>query len=193
MSQREVMSGLRSVKRDFSSNSISQSNQNRSSGPSSSQSASQKLSAMEERMRRIQQGLNEHEAQKASLSRTSSSQISTSSSSSNTLKRSAENQPDASNKRRQLPSSWKGSTSSSKPGPVKLSKEQTHILKLVEQNQSVFYTGSAGTGKSVLLREIIKTLKQTHAKSPDAIAVTASTGNPPHTHIVNPLLIANLA
>jgi len=34
----------------------------------------------------------------------------------------------------------------------------------------------AGTGKSVLLREIIKSLRKTHVKSPDAVAVTASTG-----------------
>jgi len=34
-----------------------------------------------------------------------------------------------------------------------------------------------GTGKSVLLREIIKTLRKKHVKSPDAIAITASTGS----------------
>jgi len=33
-----------------------------------------------------------------------------------------------------------------------------------------------GTGKSVLLREIIKTLKKKHDKAQDAIAITASTG-----------------
>ena len=33
-----------------------------------------------------------------------------------------------------------------------------------------------GTGKSVLLREIIKTLRKKYVKSPDAVAVTASTG-----------------
>jgi ATP-dependent DNA helicase PIF1 len=36
--------------------------------------------------------------------------------------------------------------------------------------------GPTGTGKSVLLREIIKVLKKKHVKSPDAVAITASTG-----------------
>jgi ATP-dependent exoDNAse (exonuclease V) alpha subunit len=33
-----------------------------------------------------------------------------------------------------------------------------------------------GTGKSVLLREIIKTMQRKHTKSYDAVAITASTG-----------------
>jgi hypothetical protein len=33
-----------------------------------------------------------------------------------------------------------------------------------------------GTGKSVLLREIIKTLQKKYVRKPDAVAVTASTG-----------------
>lgn len=36
--------------------------------------------------------------------------------------------------------------------------------------------GDIGTGKSVLLREIIKALRKKHAKSADAVAITASTG-----------------
>lgn len=36
----------------------------------------------------------------------------------------------------------------------------------------------AGTGKSVLLREIIRTLRKRHAKTHDAVAITASTGAP---------------
>ncbi|KAF9047152.1 hypothetical protein BDZ89DRAFT_941675 [Hymenopellis radicata] len=63
-----------------------------------------------------------------------------------------------------------------KVAKVFLSQEQKAILSLVQDGQSVFYTGSAGTGKSVLLREIIKTLKKKHAKSTDAVAITASTG-----------------
>ena len=47
---------------------------------------------------------------------------------------------------------------------------------VVEESKSVFFTGSAGTGKSVLLREIIKELHRKHAKRPDSVAVTASTG-----------------
>ncbi|TRM65513.1 PIF1-like helicase-domain-containing protein [Schizophyllum amplum] len=59
---------------------------------------------------------------------------------------------------------------------VFLSGEQTQILKLVEEGNSIFYTGSAGTGKSVLLREIIKALKRKYSKVTDAVAITASTG-----------------
>jgi len=60
---------------------------------------------------------------------------------------------------------------------VFLSEEQQHILDLVvESKRSVFFTGSAGTGKSVLLREIISTLRKKHVREPDRVAVTASTG-----------------
>ncbi|GLB43418.1 putative DNA-dependent ATPase and 5'-3' DNA helicase required for the maintenance of both mitochondrial and nuclear genome stability [Lyophyllum shimeji] len=68
------------------------------------------------------------------------------------------------------------SSKKSKVAPVFLSQEQTQILKLVSEGKSVFYTGSAGTGKSVLLREIIKTLRAKYVKTPDAVAITASTG-----------------
>lgn len=90
---------------------------------------------------------------------------------------------------------------------VFLSQEQTQILQLVKDGKSIFYTGSAGqsngaydvtvprqkpfslyfkgTGKSVLLREIIKTLRRKHVKSPDAVAITASTGSfsPKSSHL----------
>lgn len=60
---------------------------------------------------------------------------------------------------------------------VFLSEEQCHILELVvEKKKSVFFTGSAGTGKSVLLREIIFALKKISNREPDRVAVTASTG-----------------
>lgn len=60
---------------------------------------------------------------------------------------------------------------------VFLSEEQQHVLDLVvEKKKSVFFTGSAGTGKSVLLREIITSLRKKYAREPDRIAVTASTG-----------------
>ena len=80
-----------------------------------------------------------------------------------------------------------------KPAPIFLSKEQVRILELVQKGQSLFYTGSAGvsvsiniffvddtmigTGKSVLLREIIKTMRKRYATAPDAVAITASTGS----------------
>ncbi|PFH51817.1 hypothetical protein AMATHDRAFT_114475, partial [Amanita thiersii Skay4041] len=59
---------------------------------------------------------------------------------------------------------------------VFLSAEQLAILKLAKDGASLFYTGSAGTGKSVLLRHIIQGLRAKHSKAFDAVAVTASTG-----------------
>lgn len=58
--------------------------------------------------------------------------------------------------------------------PIRLSKEQEDVIKLAEQGHNIFYTGSAGTGKSILLREMIKILKLTYGS--DRVAVTASTG-----------------
>lgn len=75
-------------------------------------------------------------------------------------------------------SSTVASTSKKKSvSPVYLSDEQQHVLSLVaEQKKSVFFTGSAGTGKSVLLREIIKVLRGNYKRETDRVAVTASTG-----------------
>lgn len=67
-------------------------------------------------------------------------------------------------------------SSSTRPAKVFLSDEQRHVLDLVSNKKSVFFTGSAGTGKSVLLREIIVTLRRVYAREPDRVAVTASTG-----------------
>lgn len=58
--------------------------------------------------------------------------------------------------------------------PIILSGEQEYVLQLARKGQSLFYTGSAGTGKSVLLRSIIKSLKHKYEKG--NVAVTASTG-----------------
>ncbi|CUA74311.1 hypothetical protein RSOLAG22IIIB_11134 [Rhizoctonia solani] len=58
-------------------------------------------------------------------------------------------------------------------GDIELSPEQKHVLDLVLQGKSVFFTGSAGTGKSVLLRRIIKTLSD---RRTEGVVVTASTG-----------------
>ncbi|CAE6440896.1 unnamed protein product [Rhizoctonia solani] len=53
-----------------------------------------------------------------------------------------------------------------------LSEEQKYVLNKVLEGESLFFTGSAGTGKSVLLRAIIEAL----GGPSDSIAVTASTG-----------------
>ena len=39
---------------------------------------------------------------------------------------------------------------------VKLSPQQLYVLQLVREGKSVFYTGNAGTGKTTLLKEIVK-------------------------------------
>ncbi|KAF8626589.1 hypothetical protein AX15_004789 [Amanita polypyramis BW_CC] len=89
----------------------------------------------------------------------------------------------ATKKQRRLPSGYKDddtthtATTKGAVASVFLSQEQSQIKALaVEGEKSLFYTGSAGTGKSVLLREIIKALRKKHVKAPDAVAITASTG-----------------
>lgn len=60
---------------------------------------------------------------------------------------------------------------------VSLSSEQITVRKLVvNESKSVFFTGSAGTGKSVLMRAIIRELRKKYSKEPDRVAITASTG-----------------
>ncbi|KAK4200431.1 PIF1-like helicase-domain-containing protein [Triangularia verruculosa] len=68
-------------------------------------------------------------------------------------------------------------SSNSKAAPIQLSQEQRHVKSLVvDKGQSVFFTGPAGTGKSVLMRSIITDLKKKYARDPEKLAVTASTG-----------------
>jgi ATP-dependent DNA helicase PIF1 len=69
-----------------------------------------------------------------------------------------------------------------------LSEEQQHVLQeVILYHKNVFFTGSAGTGKSVLLRELIHRLRNKYKNARagsywesmsinDAVAVTASTG-----------------
>ncbi|RYP63726.1 hypothetical protein DL769_006884 [Monosporascus sp. CRB-8-3] len=60
---------------------------------------------------------------------------------------------------------------------ISLSSEQQHVKDLVvRDNQSVFFTGPAGTGKSVLMRAIIQDLKKKWARDPERLSITASTG-----------------
>lgn len=58
------------------------------------------------------------------------------------------------------------------PPNITLSSEQKRVLELVKTGRNVFFTGPAGTGKSVLLREIIKYAKASRRE----IAITAPTG-----------------
>lgn len=60
---------------------------------------------------------------------------------------------------------------------MSLSAEQQQVHELVvEGGSSVFFTGPAGTGKSVLMRAIIATLKRKFARDPERLSITASTG-----------------
>lgn len=64
-----------------------------------------------------------------------------------------------------------------KNSAISLSSEQQHVIDLVlNKKQSVFFTGPAGTGKSVLMRALIAELKKKWARDPERISVTASTG-----------------
>lgn len=58
-----------------------------------------------------------------------------------------------------------------------LSDEQEAILNMIlRDKKSIFFTGSAGTGKSLLLRAIISALRKRYANTSDHLAVCASTG-----------------
>src|SRR4051812_26810026 len=57
-----------------------------------------------------------------------------------------------------------------------LSTEQQLIKKLVLQGQNICFTGSAGTGKSFLLRELIAILQEKHGKNRVGITATTGTG-----------------
>eukprot|EP00818_Percolomonas_sp_WS_P000564 CAMPEP_0117438202 /NCGR_PEP_ID=MMETSP0759-20121206/1931_1 /TAXON_ID=63605 /ORGANISM="Percolomonas cosmopolitus, Strain WS" /LENGTH=932 /DNA_ID=CAMNT_0005229885 /DNA_START=190 /DNA_END=2985 /DNA_ORIENTATION=- len=62
-----------------------------------------------------------------------------------------------------------------KPPSYNMSPEQDFIVhKVVMHNMSLFCTGSAGTGKSVLLRKIVEDLRAKHGQ--DSVFVTAPTG-----------------
>lgn len=58
---------------------------------------------------------------------------------------------------------------------VQLSPEQQEVVKyVVSGRENVFFTGSAGTGKSVVLRHLVQQLRRQHG--PSRVGVTASTG-----------------
>lgn len=71
----------------------------------------------------------------------------------------------------------KASSSVPKIASTHLSDEQRGVAAaVVDEGKSVFFTGSAGTGKSVLMRAIISQLRQKYKREPDRLAITASTG-----------------
>jgi hypothetical protein len=68
---------------------------------------------------------------------------------------------------------WRGVQPYANASTVMLSDEQQAVLRRVRQGQSTFFSGSAGTGKSVLLREIISQLGGGPSLT---LGITASTG-----------------
>ena len=63
--------------------------------------------------------------------------------------------------------------------PIRLTPEQNRVLDMIKDGKNVFFTGSAGSGKSVLLRAIIDHLNvasQRRGWGMHSVAVTASTG-----------------
>ena len=48
--------------------------------------------------------------------------------------------------------------------PIEWGNEQKHILSAIPQGKSVFITGSAGTGQTLLLEEIRKLLKKLYSQ-----------------------------
>lgn len=58
--------------------------------------------------------------------------------------------------------------------PEDLNDEQIDASEAILEGQNTFITGSAGTGKSFLLRYLVQELREKHG--PNAVAVTASTG-----------------
>lgn len=80
---------------------------------------------------------------------------------------------------RKLPKLSRPKLASSQSQPqiasVTLSKEQEFVIsQIVDQNKNIFYTGSAGTGKSVVLRELVNRLVRKYGGT--FVGVTASTG-----------------
>ncbi|XP_053995462.1 ATP-dependent DNA helicase PIF1 [Hylaeus anthracinus] len=82
--------------------------------------------------------------------------------------------PSAAKKRKRTDENGIRSTSAKKlyenPTVTQITEEQSKVLNAVVSGKNVFFTGSAGTGKSFLLKKIIAALP------PDATMATASTG-----------------
>ncbi|KAI0792166.1 hypothetical protein C8Q75DRAFT_622954 [Abortiporus biennis] len=176
--RKQVMSGLGAIKRDFSSNSVLSSSQ--TSSTSALRSKELSMDAQKRRLKAIEEALGQGHRSETKADRVGSTIPSSSqsnpwtSSSSSSQKRASPSDDGPAPKRRQLPSTWekdkeltassgfvksgkktvaKATGKSSKrsgSGKIELSKEQEHILNLVKEGNSVFYTGSAGKSTSLV-------------------------------------------
>ena len=60
---------------------------------------------------------------------------------------------------------------------AELNEQQREVLRLVDAGCNVFFTGSAGTGKSFMLERIVERLRERHGDDfRRRVAVTATTG-----------------
>jgi ATP-dependent DNA helicase PIF1 len=64
--------------------------------------------------------------------------------------------------------------SDEEPDFSSFSEDQQSVLKAAYEGQNIFFTGCAGTGKSYILRELVKNLKKKYTS--DSIAIVAPTG-----------------
>lgn len=69
---------------------------------------------------------------------------------------------------------WSNTVDDAGEKTMELSEQQLQVLKAIHEGKSVFMTGSAGTGKSYLLKVAIRDLRRMYGG--DNVFVTASTG-----------------
>ncbi|XP_010035891.2 ATP-dependent DNA helicase PIF1 [Eucalyptus grandis] len=83
-------------------------------------------------------------------------------------------EPREAGSKKDRPKGARAARTSTRTRHLQWTEEQTRIISAVSGGQSVFVTGSAGTGKTALLKHIIKLLKDSLGRS--RVFVTASTG-----------------
>lgn len=178
-SGKQVMSGLRAVKRDFSSNSVASSSQ--SSGPSEP-SRQEKLTAQERRLKLIQDALNGVTAppeKKNPLSGANRSSNSVASSATSSLKRPLASDSQAGPKKRQMPSSWKDNRDVTVYSSTRALSASSSVNNLSKAVISASSSGSSGKPASIFLSQ-----EQTHilnlVEKGESLFYTGSAGELPN-------------
>ncbi len=59
---------------------------------------------------------------------------------------------------------------------TKLDRQQKNTLSLFSSEYNLFLTGSAGTGKSFLVKKMVEQFQRQYPDNPDAMVVTSTTG-----------------